>query len=92
MIKPNRIAEILAQCKKDDMLMDEGEYNAYTDFYMSVAENMDNEKALVYVQSEIVRLKKTMDDMSTSYDEWQRARGGVTGLEKIKKAIKKYGE
>lgn len=92
MIKPNRIAEILAQCKKDDMLMDEGEYNAYTEFYMSVTKNADNEKALVYVQSEVMRLKKTMDDINTSYDECQKARGGITGLEKIKRAIEKYGE
>lgn len=92
MTKPHRIAKLLVQCKKDDMLMDEGEYSAYMDFCMSVSEDVDDDGALVYIQSEIMRLEKIRDASDTSYEGWQKARGGITGLKKIKRAIKKYGE
>lgn len=72
--------------------MVEGEESAYQDFFMDLPEDVSYSKAIVYIESEIKRLGKYKEDPETSYDDWQRARGGITGLSKIREAMAKYGE
>lgn len=90
MISPHRIAEILAQCKRDELLMAEGENSVYENFFMDLQDDVSRDKAKIYIDSEISRLEKVKDE--SSYEKWQKARGGITGLNKLREAIDRYGD
>lgn len=91
MISSHRIAKVLEQCVQDEALLLEGEQEVYRSLFMDLSPDISSDRALIYIDSEMKRLRQVIDSIDTSYDDWQKTRGGIRGLEKVKRWLDRYG-
>lgn len=91
-VSPGRIVEILQQCVSDDILRMDGERIAYEDFFLDLEGEEDEDKIGIYLDNERRATRLQIDGGELSHDGWRRALGRLDAIEKIEKAIEKYGK
>ena len=84
MISPNRIAEIIAQCKTQKIRREEGELDAYMSFAMSNGDVSTIDSEIMVAESEI--------EKSESQSDWEFAMGKKIGYLNLKEQVAKHGE
>ena len=91
MIKHGRIAEILQQAVAEELLIKDGERQAYEDFIMNISPDEDMEKVYTYIQNER-KMAEIAKEEYLSYEDFMGIKGRLIAYDKIEKGLIDYGE
>lgn len=83
-MSPTRVAEIIAECKTQQIRRAEGELDAYMSFAMSNGDVNAIDSEIMVAESEV--------ENSESHSDWEFAMGKKIGYLNLKEQVAKYGE